>query len=236
VLRCTDLVRAFPGPRGAIIKALSGLDLDEGPGCVAVVGANGAGKSTLLRLAAGLIVPDRGSVRILGADPTLAETRRHLALVSPGMRLPPRLTPREILVFTARAWGLDPLPAVAAAVERFQLGRFLDRPAGGLSTGEHQRTELARALLPEPRVLLVDEPSTGLDLPSARTMRALLAAARGDDRLVVLASHDPLEILAVADRVVALRGGVAAWRGPVAELGDPAAAASRLAELVGDRS
>jgi ABC-type multidrug transport system ATPase subunit len=216
------------------VKALSGLDLDEGPGCVAVVGANGAGKSTLLRLAAGLIAPDRGMVRVMGGDPLLAATRRQLALVSPGMRLPPRLTPREILVFTARAWGIDPGPALADAVERFQLGRFLDRPAGGLSTGEHQRTELARALLPEPGVLLVDEPSTGLDLPSARTMRSLLGAARGAERLVVLASHDPLEILAVADRVVALRGGAVAWRGPVADLGDAAAAAARLAELVGD--
>ncbi|MFM2089783.1 MAG: hypothetical protein RLZZ127_272 [Planctomycetota bacterium] len=235
MLRCDRLSRAYAGPRRTLVHALSELDLDEGPGAVALVGANGAGKSTLLRLAAGLLRADRGTIRVGGGDPCAAAVRRGIALVSPGMRLPPRLTPREVLVFAARAWGLDPGPAARTAAERFALGGFLDRPCGGLSTGEHQRVELARALLPEPAVLLVDEPSTGLDLPSARTMRGLLAAARGPGRLLVVASHDPLEILAVCDRVVALRGGRVAWRGGTAELGPAEAAAERLAEMVGER-
>lgn len=233
MLHCSQVFRGFSGPGKSLVPALSGLDLEEGPGCLALVGANGAGKSTLLRLCAGLLRPDAGSVRILGCDPCDTATRRHLALISPGMRLPPRLTPREILTFTAQTWGLPPESSVSAGCERFSLSRFLDRPAGGLSTGEHQRVELARALLAEPEVLLVDEPSTGLDLPSARTMRHLLSALRGPGRLVVVATHDPLEILAVADRVVALRDGQVAWRGPVEDLGSAESAAERLSALVG---
>ncbi len=212
-------LRAVTVRFGATV-ALDAVDLEVASGAVtALVGPNGAGKTTALRLAAGLVRPAAGAVRVFGLDPVArpAGARRRLGLLPDRPALPPYLTVRELLELRGAAWGLS---RAAVAGRRRRLAGELalegleDLRCGALSHGQAQRAALAAVLLPEPPLLLVDEPMTALDLAGQRLVAAALARRAARGCAVVLTTHTVSHVAALADRVVALsRGRVAAVRG-----------------------
>lgn len=156
------------------------------------MGPNGAGKSTLLRLLAGLARPSAGSVRIEGG-------RRSIGLLSHQSLLYNDLTAVENLAFAARLYGLeDPAGAARTRLASVGLAERADEPVAKLSRGMIQRVAIARALLHAPRVLLLDEPFTGLDAQSSEQLVARLAAERAAGRALVVASHDVHEAWGLA--------------------------------------
>jgi heme exporter protein A len=189
---------------------LRDVDLTLAPGeAVAVAGPNGAGKTTLLRLLAGLLRPTAGRIEILGrplrGDPAL---RRSIGFLSHQSLLYDDLTLLENLTFAARLYGV-PRPAATAgrALEAAGLSARADDSPARLSRGLLQRAALARALVHQPRVLLLDEPFTALDEPSAAHLRETLRGVLAAGGAMVLVTHHLAEVWDVATRVTVLVGG-----------------------------
>jgi heme exporter protein A len=204
LLRLSEVAK-FHGPR-LVFRRIS-LELEAGR-VLLVVGANGAGKSTLLRIMAGLSRPTAGSVD-LGCPAGAVGYVGHQTF------LYPRLTALENLRFWARLYGLGGGDAaLEAALARVGLERAAHEPAGNFSRGMAQRLSLARAFLPGPSLLFLDEPGTGLDQRSLDILRAEIAAARGRAASVVWVSHDVAGDLPRADLVLALENGGCAYFGP----------------------
>ncbi len=190
------------------VRALAGIDLTIPAGTsVAVMGGNGAGKTTLLRVIAGLAAPTTGMVRIAGIDRRRAGPglRALLGYVGHDSLLYGDLTVRENLAFHASLHGL-PTEVVTEVAARFEVTQALDRPARLLSRGNRQRAALARALLHDPAIVLLDEPYTGLDLASAERLTAHLAALHRRGHTIVLTAHEAGQAV-LAERVVVLAEG-----------------------------
>jgi ABC-2 type transport system ATP-binding protein len=187
---------------------------------VALMGANGSGKTTLLKLFATLLRPSQGEVRLMGRDTAreVRAARRQMVFVpGEGRGLYPRLTGRQNAVFFAALYGLSEAQVAKSLqdlVEPWGLAELIDRPVQQLSTGERQRLAMALALVPEPAVLLLDEPTRSLDPRQASAVWPLLTA--NAERTVLWASHAPEECFAVADALVVLQ------RGRVVQQGSPA--------------
>ncbi len=212
LLAAAALTRRFGSAR-----ALAGVDLAVWPGeCHLVAGPNGAGKSTLLRLLAGLARPSSGTVLLDGRP--LAEqpfARRAVGLLSHQSHLYDDLTPAENLEFAARLYGLpDPAGAARAGLASAGLSDRADDAVRRLSRGMVQRVAIARALLHGPRVLLLDEPFTGLDPQSATRVAALLETQRAQGRGLVLVSHEVHESWKLATHAHLLVRGAWALTGP----------------------
>ena len=193
------------------VRVLRGVDLRLNSGdALAVVGPNGAGKTTLLRVLAGLVRPSDGVVRVIGRtlQPGNPEARRPVGFLSHQSLLYDDLTVQENLVFTARLFGLrDPAAAARRVLEECELGsRSGERPPS-LSRGLLQRAALARALVHDPRVLLLDEPFTALDAAGADRLRGVLQARLSAGVAMVLVTHQLGEAWELATRVGVLANG-----------------------------
>jgi heme exporter protein A len=190
------------------LVALDGIDLTIRAGsAVALMGANGAGKTTVLRVIAGLTTPTTGTVTIAGVDRREAggRLRALLGYVGHDSMLYGDLTVRENLAFHAGLHGLD-REAVVRAAARFDISHALDRPARELSRGSTQRAALARALLHDPAVVLLDEPFTGLDLTSRERLAATLGQLHHQGHTLVLTVHDAVHAC-LAERLLVLDRG-----------------------------
>ena len=210
--------RAF----GSIV-ALHDLNLEVGSGTVAVLlGPNGAGKTTTVRVATGSLLADTGEVRILGLDPGRDgnEIRRLTGVVPPKPSFYERLTGRENLEFAAQLWELGASPPIEASAARFGINDALDQEVGGYSTGMRTRLALSRALLHEPSVLLLDEPTAGLDPESARAVLDLITELAGQGRTIVMCTHLLHEAEGIADQVILMNEGHAWAAGPPDHLVD----------------
>ncbi len=210
--------------RYGALTALEGVDLSVGAGeCVALLGPNGAGKTTLVGLATGLLGVQRGRVRVCGADPRIAATRRHLGVMQQSMGFPRTLTVAE-LVRGAAARAGRPTAVATPAMAEAGVTDLARRRAGKLSGGQQQRVALAMALVGEPDLLLLDEPTVGLDVASRRAFWRVLAKRRADGVGIVLTTHILEEAAAMADRVVVLH------RGRVVAQDTPTGLTARLAD------
>jgi ABC-type multidrug transport system ATPase subunit len=207
------------------VHAVRNASFTVEPGQVAgLIGPNGSGKTTLLLMLATLLAPDAGSIRVAGVDP-VADPRAARALIG---WMPdvlgswPALTVRTALVTSGRMYGLTFAEASARAAELIRLvdlEPLADRPTRVLSRGQKQRLSLARALVHDPRVLLLDEPASGLD-PAARVaLRDLVRRLAGEGRTVLVSSHVLAELDEMADTAVYLSGGVTAAADDVARAG-----------------
>jgi ABC-2 type transport system ATP-binding protein len=204
--------------------AVDALDLTIRSGeFYALVGPNGAGKTTTLRMVAGLLKPDAGSVEIFGIDalrdPVAA--KQVLAWVSDEPMIYDKLTPLEYLEFVAGLWGIEPTSSQASARELLTslgLEPHLDERCEGFSKGMRQKVALAGALVHAPRLIILDEPLTGLDAVSARHVKGLLGDRVRDGCTVIMTTH----ILEVAERMADRIGVIASGRlvaeGTLAEL------------------
>lgn len=202
------------------VPAVEPLTFDVEPGeTLALVGPNGSGKTTLLKAAAGLVRPTAGRVSVGGLDVRTRgkETRRGIGYMPQRLGFPEGATPREVLRLIARLREAD-LPHPASALERVGLEDVLDRQIETLSGGMRQRLGLAIALLGEPAVLLLDEPSAALDPTGALLMRDLLCGLSKEGKTIVISSHDLTEVEAVADRLAVFIAGKLVAAGGPAEL------------------
>jgi heme exporter protein A len=206
VLEARGLGRSF-----GRVRVLRDVDLTLAPGeALAVAGPNGAGKTTLLRLLAGLMRPTAGEIRVLGRPlaSDAGQARRALGLVSHQSLLYDDLTLLENLIFAARLYGLArPREAAIAALESAGLAERADESPRRLSRGLAQRAAIARAMLHQPRVLLLDEPFTALDATSAERLREELRRRLAEGLGLVIVTHHLSEVWTVATRIAVLVEG-----------------------------
>ncbi|MBT9291194.1 ABC transporter ATP-binding protein [Prosthecodimorpha staleyi] len=217
-LRVRGLAKSFGRP------AVAGLDLEVRAGeFYALLGPNGAGKTTSLRMVAGLLPPDAGSIEIFGIDARRDPigAKRITAWVSDEPLVYDKLTPVEYLEFVAGLWSLPgPVAAARAAdlIDWLGLAAQAHQRCEGFSKGMRQKVALAGALIHEPRLIILDEPLTGLDAGSARQVKSVLLERVGAGATIIMTTH----ILEVAERMAERIGVIAAGRliaeGTLAEL------------------
>ena len=234
-LRTHGLEKRF-GP----LVALHPLDLElAGGAALAVLGPNGAGKSTLLRLLAGLTRPSGGTIEIDAQVRSRVLRRRNVGLLGHATFLTPTLTTRENLLLAAKLHGLAaPAERAARALAEEELESVAERRAGALSRGLAQRAAIARALLHDPQLVLLDEPWTGLDARAAARLSARLEAEKRAGRTLVIVTHDLGRVVGLAGRALVLARGRALWLEAAALLDErslAAATADAVARLEGAR-
>jgi len=202
------------------VRALDGLDLSIPKGGVyGVLGPNGAGKSTLFRILLGLIRASDGSATVMGGGVGDVAAMRRMGSMIETPRFPPYLTARQVLEWLARAQGVTRDADIPRWLERVGLAEAADRRVRGFSVGMMQRLGVAAALLSDPELIILDEPTSGMDPPGIQEMRALIRALADHDGVtVVLASHQLLEVQRVCDRVAILNRGRLVREGSVTEL------------------
>jgi ABC-2 type transport system ATP-binding protein len=199
------------------VEALRGVDLQVRPGeLVALLGPNGAGKTTAVGVLLGQRRPDAGSARLFGRDPTLPATRRLVGATPQVAGFPDNLTVAEVADFV-RVHYPDPAPT-PELLERFGLSQVAGRRAGGLSGGLTRRLAVALAFAGRPRLVVLDEPTTGLDVESRRGLWEVVRSFVADGGAVLLTTHYLEEAQALASRVVVLAVGEIVAQGSVEEI------------------
>ncbi len=195
------------------VQAVDGVDFIARDGAITgLLGPNGAGKTTTLRMLYTLMRPDAGSILVDGLDAvrnTLA-VREHLGVLPDARGLYKRLTARENIAYFARLHGLSGAAVRARVDEMVALLDMQDiaaRRTEGFSQGQRVKVALARALVHDPRNIILDEPGNGLDVMATRALRAFLRKLRDEDRCVLFSSHIMQEVAALCDRIVVIAHG-----------------------------
>jgi sodium transport system ATP-binding protein len=207
-LELRDLHKAY----GAV-QAVQGVSFTAADGQITgLLGPNGAGKTTSLRMLYTLVKPDRGTVLVDGidafADPIAA--RQRLGVLPDARGLYKRLTARENIEYFAALQGLEPALArtrIDALVTALDMQDIIARRTEGFSQGERVKTAIARALVHEPRNIVLDEPTNGLDVLATRSLRRFLQQLRAEGRCVLFSTHIMQEVAALCDRVVIIARG-----------------------------
>jgi len=223
MIEVQGLRKSFHSGGGAIV-AVDGVSFVARDGEITgLLGPNGAGKTTTLRVLYTLMQPDAGRVLIDGLDPSTqaGEVRRRLGVLPDARGLYKRLTARENIAYFGQLHGLD------AVVMAERIGRlaaalgmqdFMDRRTEGFSQGQRTKTAIARALVHDPRNVLLDEPTNGLDVMTTRGLRQFLRELRAEGRCVLLSSHIMQEVAALCDRIVVIAQGRVVAQGTAEEL------------------
>jgi sodium transport system ATP-binding protein len=188
-----------------------------------LLGPNGAGKTTTMRMLYTLLEPDSGQMRIDGVDPQVDPIRikRALGVVPDSRGLYDRLTARENIRYYGKLQGLDEA-TIAQRIDHFtqvlDMASFIDRKTDGFSQGQRVKVAITRALIHDPRTVLLDEPSNGLDVMTTRALRQFLEQLKREGRCVVLSTHIMQEVAALCDRIVIIAKGRVAAQGTADEL------------------
>ncbi|HZR07831.1 MAG TPA: ABC transporter ATP-binding protein [Myxococcales bacterium] len=189
------------------LLAVDDLSFEVAPGeIVGILGPNGAGKTTALQLALRLLHPDAGEARLFGLDPEDLAARRRVGYAPDGAHFPPRMTGQALLELHCDLLAI-PRSRAIALIGQLGLEEPARRPTGTYSRGQVQRLGLAQALLGEPDLLLLDEPTAGLDPMGVARIRAVLVELRGRGAAILLNSHLLSEVERVCDRVLFVKGG-----------------------------
>jgi len=195
------------------VKAVRGVSFDAPDGKITgLLGPNGAGKSTTLRILYTVLKPDQGSATIDGVDVGSdgLRAREKIGALPHGAGLYPHLTARENIAYYATLCGIDKADVddrVAGIVELLEIGDFADRRTKGFSHGQRTKVALARALVHDPRNIILDEPSNGLDVMATRSLRRLILKLKDDGRCVLFSSHVMQEVAALCDDIVIIANG-----------------------------
>lgn len=217
------LHKAFKTKTG-LVKAVDGVDFDARDGQITgLLGPNGAGKTTTLRMLYTLMQPDAGQVLVDGIDAARdpATVRRTLGVLPDARGVYKRLTARENIAYFGQLHGLS-----KATIEQrtrmlstaLQMDDILDRQTEGFSQGQRTKTAIARALVHDPKNVILDEPTNGLDVMTTRAMRAFLRQLRDEGRCVIFSSHIMQEVAALCDRIVIIAKGQVVASGSADEL------------------
>ena len=223
VIRAEGLRKGFR-TRGGTVQAVEHVDFEAGDGQITgLLGPNGAGKTTTLRMLYTLVAPDAGRVLVDGIDAAREPARVRAALgVLPDARgIYKRLTARENVAYFGALHGLDRRTVAERTTrlcEALGMHEFIDRRAEGFSQGQRTKTAIARALVHEPRNVVLDEPGNGLDVMTTRALREFLLRLRGDGRCVLFSSHLMHEVAQLCDRIVVIAHGRVVASGTPEEL------------------
>jgi ABC-2 type transport system ATP-binding protein/sodium transport system ATP-binding protein len=224
MIQVEGLSRRFAVPGGGEVLAVDTISFTVSPGEVyGLLGPNGAGKTTTLRMLLGLLQPSAGRATIDGfsSGESPDEVKRRVGLVSASAGLYPHLSVREMLLFFADLYAVPPRRArdeLGRLAELLGLGELLPRRCGVLSTGQKQRVNLARALIHQPPVLLLDEPTAGLDVLGSQVVAEFIDHLRRQGKAVILTTHRLDEAERLCDRFGLLHQGRLVSSGTLAEL------------------
>jgi sodium transport system ATP-binding protein len=218
MIEVRHLHKAFGG-----VRAVDGVTFSARDGEITgLLGPNGAGKTTTLRMLYTLMKPDTGQVLVDGIDAAsdALAVRRRLGVLPDARGLYKRLTARENIDYFARLQGLDDATRVARTadlIDALDMADIAERRTEGFSQGQRVKTAIARALVHDPRNVILDEPTNGLDVMATRAMRAFMHRLRDEGRCVLFSSHIMQEVGALCDRIVVIaRGKVVADAAPAA--------------------
>jgi len=224
VIEARSLTKVFQDKKRGAVRAVESVSFRCDPGYIyGLLGANGAGKTTTLRMLATLLTPTSGGATVAGYDvvaqPELA--RANLGFLSTATALYGRLTAREFVEYFGRLHGL-PEDTLAARREqlfaRLEMNEFSDRRCDKLSTGMKQKTSIARVLIHDPQVMIFDEPTTGLDVMTARTIVSFIRECRERGKTVIFSTHVMTEAEKLCDRIGIIHGGRLLTEGTLGEL------------------
>ena len=206
-LEAKQLTKAYRTPGGGRLVAVDDLSFDVKPGeIVGILGPNGAGKTTALQLSLRLLHADSGEAKLFGLDPEDLAARRRVGYAPDAPLFPRSLTGMQVLEFHADLLGVDRAKA-RALVEQLNFAEPARRQTGTYSRGQLQRLGLAQALLGEPELLFLDEPTAGLDPAGVAQVRDILTSVRARGGSVLLNSHLLSEVERVCDRVLFMKAG-----------------------------
>ncbi|HTI95331.1 MAG TPA: ATP-binding cassette domain-containing protein [Rudaea sp.] len=220
MIEVKNLHKAF-GKGAKRVVAVDGVSFSARDGEITgLLGPNGAGKTTTLRCLYTLMQPDSGQVLVDGIDAAVdsVSVRRHLGVLPDARGLYKRLTARENIDYFARLHGIETQTLLArreALADALEMRDILDRRTEGFSQGQRVKTAIARALVHDPKNVILDEPTNGLDVMSTRAMRSFLRSMKAEGRCVLFSSHIMQEVAALCDRIVVIaRGRVVADESP----------------------
>jgi sodium transport system ATP-binding protein len=213
IVEAKGLAKTYRGRRGQATEAVKELSLTCHEGEVfGLLGPNGAGKTTTLRMLSTVLSPTRGTATIAGHDVVREPhaVRASIGFLSGNTGLYPRLSPREVLVYFGRLNGMTD-DAIATRVdelaELFDMTGFLDKRCDSLSSGMRQKVNVARTALHNPRVLILDEPTVGLDVLASRTIVEFVRRCRDEGRCVIFSTHIMGEVARLCDRLAIIHKG-----------------------------
>ncbi|MDH5822599.1 ATP-binding cassette domain-containing protein [Luteimonas sp. RD2P54] len=223
MITAQQLHKAFKTRTGTV-KAVDGVDFSAEDGRITgLLGPNGAGKTTTLRMLYTLMRPDSGEVRVDGLDAAAdpAAVRRILGVLPDARGIYKRLTARENIAYFGELHGLSKATIAertGALSAKLDMDDILDRQAEGFSQGQRTKTAIARALVHDPKNVILDEPTNGLDVMTTRAMREFLLRLRDEGRCVIFSSHIMQEVAALCDRIVIIAKGRVVAAGSADEL------------------
>lgn len=224
MIEAIELLKVFPDRRKGEIRAVDGVSFVSRPGEVfGLLGANGAGKTTTLRMLATILAPTSGTARVAGYDVREQphRVRESIGFLSSSTALYGRLTAREMIEYFGRLYGLDEArlaTRVTAILDELDMGDFADRRCDRLSSGQKQRVSIGRSIVHEPDVMIFDEPTTGLDVMTARTITRFIRRCRDEGKTVIFSTHIMSEVEALCDRVAVVHEGHVAAIGTIEDL------------------
>ena len=223
MIEVQELRKSFK-TRGGVIHAVDGVSFTARDGEITgLLGPNGAGKTTTLRMLYTLMHPDAGRVLVDGLDPLRepAQVRRRLGVLPDARGLYKRLTARENIAYFGRLYGIpeaDARQRIDRLAAALGMQEFIDRRTEGFSQGQRTKTAIARALVHDPRNVLLDEPTNGLDVMTTRSLRQFLHQLRAEGRCVLFSSHIMQEVAALCDRILVIAHGRVVAQGTPDEL------------------
>jgi len=224
MIEVRNISRSFQD-RKTTIHAVQNLSFTIGKGeAVGLLGENGAGKTTLLRMISTMLEPTNGQIFIDGIDVAkdpMQLKRRIGVLFGSETGLYNRLTARENLVYFARLYGLSKHETnhrIEKLSARFGMKEFLDRKVGGFSKGMRQKVTIARTLIHDPSIILLDEPTTGLDITSANMFRELIHQLKREGKTILFSSHIMEEVTQLCESIIMIHKGELVYEGSLGEL------------------
>ncbi len=224
LVQALELTKHFLDRKRGIIEAVKGISFQAYAGEIfGLLGPNGAGKTTTLRMLATILTPTSGTATIGGEDIVSNPdgARRMLGFLSGDTGLYGRLTAREMVEYFAKLYGIDTENASGRANELCQqldMGDFWNRRCGKLSTGQRQKVNIARTVVHNPPVLILDEPTAGLDVLASRNIVQFIRSAQAQSKCVILSTHDMGEAERLCDRIGIIHNGRIATIGTKSEL------------------
>ncbi len=228
MLQAEQLTKIFRAPRGGRVEAVRGASLTVAPGEVfGLLGPNGAGKTTLLRMLATIITPTSGRCLVNGIDTQDAPDRIRglIGFLSGNTKLYGRLTGREVLAYFGSLHGMEKADAARRTDEIcgiLDMSGFIGRRCDTLSTGQTQKVSIARVMLHDPPLLILDEPTLGLDIMTSEAILSFIRDARGRGRAILFSTHQMTEAETLCDRVGMIHKGVLFATGAKAALNESA--------------